>query len=69
MQRIQGYAIDAQTGEPLSEVFYSRSTLLTAKEKQSERNDTLHRYQLQTDSNGWFMDWQLANGFNCKPIK
>ncbi len=67
MQRIQGYVIDAQTGEPLSEVFYSRSTLLTAEEKQYERNDTLHRYERRTDSTGWFMDWRLANGFNCKP--
>lgn len=41
MQRIQGYAVDAQTGEPLSEVFYSRGTLLTAEEKQYERQDTL----------------------------
>ncbi|WP_143037788.1 hypothetical protein [Paenimyroides marinum] len=67
MQRIQGYAVDAQTGEPLSEVFYSRSTLLTTEEKQYERHDTLHLYQRRTDSTGWFMDWRLANGFNCKP--
>lgn len=67
MQRIQGYAIDAQTGEPLSEVFYSRSSLLTAEEKHYERDDTLHLYQRRTDSTGWFMDWRLANGYNCKP--
>ena len=67
MQRIQGYAIDGETGQPLSGVFYSRSSLLTAEEKQYERNDSPHRYQLQTDSTGWFMDGQLANGFNCKP--
>lgn len=67
MQRIQGYAIDAQTGEPLSEVFYSRSALLAAEEKQYEHGDTLHRYQRRTDSTGWFMDWRLVNGFNCKP--
>ena len=67
MQRIQGYAIDAQTGEPLSEVFYSRSALLTAEEKHYERNDTVHSYQRRTDSTGWFMDGRLANGFNCKP--
>lgn len=67
MQRIQGYVIDAQTGEPLSEVFYSRDTLLTTEEKQYDRNDTLHIYQRRTDSTGWFMDWRLANGFNCKP--
>lgn len=67
MQCIQGYAIDAQTGEPLSEVFYSRSVLLTAKEKQYDRNDMLHRYERRTDSTGWFMGWRIANGFNCKP--
>src|SRR5690606_10619723 len=67
MQRIQGYVIDAQTGEPLSEVFYSRDTLLTTEEKQYDSNDTLHIYQRRTDSTGWFMDWRLANGFNCKP--
>lgn len=67
IQQIQGFAIDAETGEPLSEVFYSRSTLLTAEEKRYERNDTLHPYQRRTDSTGWFMDWRLADGFSCKP--
>ena len=67
IQRIQGYAIDAQTGKPLSEVFYSRATLLTTEEKQYARNDTLHIYPRRTDTTGWFMDWRLANGFNCKP--
>src|SRR5690606_26382261 len=62
MQRLQGYAIDAETGQPLSEVFYSRDSLLTAAEKQYE-----HRYQRRTDSTGWFMDWRLADGFTCKP--
>lgn len=67
IQQIQGYAIDAETGQPLSEVFYSRSTRLTAEEKQYERDDTLHIYQRRTDSTGWFMDWRLADGFSCKP--
>lgn len=67
IQRLQGYVIDAETGQPLSEVFFSRSSLLTEEEKKYERNDTLHRYQLRTDSTGWFMDGRLANGFNCKP--
>ena len=67
MQRIQGYAVDAQTGEPLSEVFYSRDTLLKAEEKQYKRHDTLHFYHRRTDSTGWLMDFRLANGFNCKP--
>lgn len=66
-QRLQGYVIDAETGQPLSEVFFSRSSLLTEEEKKYERNDTLHRYQLRTDSTGWFMDGRLANGFNCRP--
>jgi len=67
MQRLQGYVIDAETGQPLSEVFYSRSSLLTAEQKQYERNDSLHRYERRTDSTGWFMDWRLADGFSCKP--
>jgi len=67
MQRIQGYAIDANTGQPLSDVFYSRSSLLTEKEKKYEPNDTLHIYQRRTRSTGWFMDWRLTNGLSCKP--
>lgn len=67
IQRLQGYVIDAETGQPLSDVFYSRSSLLTEEEKKYEHNDTLHRYQLRTDSTGWFNDSRLANGYNCKP--
>lgn len=67
VQRLQGHVIDAETGQPLSAVFYSRDSLLTETEKQYERSDTLHRYQRRTDSTGWFMDMRLANGFNCKP--
>lgn len=67
VQRLQGYVVDAETGQPLSEVFYSRSSLLTAEEKQYDRNDTLYRYPLQTDSTGWFMDSRLTDGFSCKP--
>lgn len=67
MQRLQGYVIDAETGQPLSDVFYSRSTPLTAEEKRYELDDTLHRYQRRTDSTGWFVDSRLADGFNCKP--
>lgn len=67
MQRLQGYAIDAETGLPLAEVFYSRSALLTTEEKGQAQGDTRHRYQRRTDNTGWFMDWRLVNGRTCKP--
>lgn len=67
IHRIQGYAIDAQTGKPLSEVFYSRDSLLRTEEKQVERTDTFQRYHPSTDSTGWFMGWRIVNGFTCRP--
>lgn len=65
MQRLQGYVIDAETGEPLSGVLYSNAPTLTAREKLDPSMDTL--YQNRTDSTGWFMDWRLVSGSNCKP--
>lgn len=67
VQRLQGYVIDAETGQPLSAVFYSRDSLLAETEKQNRRIDTVFRHQWQTDSTGWFMDMRLADGFSCKP--
>lgn len=68
MQRIQGYVVDAETGEPISAVAYGRDILLTAEEKRQDSLQYYHNYRVFTDSTGWFMDWRLASGFNCQPI-
>jgi hypothetical protein len=67
MQRIQGFAIDAETKEPLSKVFYTRDRLLTQEERLVDINDPLYHYHRKTDSVGWFSDFRLANGLHCKP--
>src|SRR5690606_6698053 len=54
-------------GNPCLRFFYSRDSLLTAEEKQYEYGDSLHLYQLRTDSTGWFMDFRLADGLTCRP--
>lgn len=67
MQRLQGYVIDAETREPLSEVYYTRDSLLTEKEKLVDINDPLYHFHRKTDSVGWFLDFRLADGLTCKP--
>jgi len=67
IQQLQGFAIDAETREPLSEVFYTRDSLLTEKEKLVDINDPLYPYHRKTDSGGWFLDFRLADGLTCKP--
>lgn len=67
VQYLQGYAIDAETGKPLSNVYYSRDSLLTSVEKQNLDKDSFYRHHWQTDSSGWFMDMRLADGLTCKP--
>ena len=65
MQQLQGFVIDAETGEPLSEVYYTRDSLLT--EKPVDINDPLYNHYRKTDSVGWFLDFRLAHGLRCKP--
>lgn len=67
VQRLQGYVIDAETREPLSEVYYTRDSLLTEKEKLVDINDPLYHFHRKTDSVGWFLDFRLADGLTCKP--
>lgn len=67
MQQLQGFVIDAETGEPLSEVYYTRDSLLTEKEKLVDINDPLYHFHRKTDSVGWFLDFRLADGLTCKP--
>lgn len=67
IQQLQGYAIDAETREPLSEVYYTRDSLLTEKEKLVDINDPLYHFHRKTDSVGWFLDFRLADGLTCKP--
>ncbi len=67
IQQLQGYAIDAETREPLSEVYYTRDSLLTEKEKLVDINDPLYHFHRKTDSTGWFLDFRLADGLTCKP--
>lgn len=67
MQQLQGFVIDAETGEPLSEVYYTRDSLLTEKEKLVDINDPLFHFHRKTDSVGWFLDFRLADGLTCKP--
>lgn len=65
IQQLQGFVIDAETGEPLSDIFYTRDNLL--KEKPVNINDPLYNYYRKTDSVGWFLDFRLAHGLRCKP--
>lgn len=67
IQQLQGYTIDAETREHLSEVFYTRDSLLTEKEKLVDINDPLYHFHRKTDSVGWFLDFRLADGLTCKP--
>ena len=67
IQQLQGYAIDAETREPLSEVYYTRDSLLTEKEKLVDINDPLYHFHRKTDSVGWFLDFRLSDGLTCKP--
>ena len=67
MQQLQGFVIDAETGEPLSDVTYSRDRQLTEDEKLLDINDTMYHYLRRTDSTGWFLDFRLAHGLRCKP--
>jgi|SRR5690606_10411600 len=67
IQQLQGYTIDAETREHLSEIFYTRDSLLTEKEKLVDINDPLYHFHRKTDSVGWFLDFRLADGLTCKP--
>lgn len=67
MQHLQGFAIDAETKEPLSKVFFTRDNPLTEEEKLVDINDPLYHYHRKTDSTGWFFDFRLAHGLHCKP--
>lgn len=67
MQQLQGYAIDAETGTPLSGVVYSRDQPMTEEEKMLTPDDTMYSYLRQTDSTGWFLDFRLEHGLGCKP--
>jgi|SRR5690606_7306251 len=67
MQQLQGYAIDAETGTPLSGVVYSRDRPMTEEEKMLTPGDPMYSYLRQTDSTGWFLDFRLEHGRCCKP--
>ncbi|WP_148044330.1 hypothetical protein [Sinomicrobium pectinilyticum] len=59
MQSLQGYVVDAETGQPLPGVEYRRY------DRKKELRDTIGPYGLirppQTDSLGWFSDYKIDN--------
>ena len=66
LQRLQGYAIDAETKKPLSGVYYSEVPL-TDDLKQRILSDSLSGYRPLTDSTGTFSGFNIASGFTCRP--
>ena len=66
LQRLQGYAIDAETKRPLSGVYYS-DVPLTDDLKQHILSDSLSGYRPLTDSTGTFSRSNMASGLTCRP--
>lgn len=65
LQRLQGTVLDADTGKPLADVYYTRMPL-NEIQKQQILEDT-SAFKPLTDSTGRFSVSFMSNGFNCKP--